>query len=93
MHHYIVADSCIDATIAAYFLKVVHFKYLNLGKSFVAVGIENTEGGYEIRNASFKGSVPENRKSFSWFETAADNAQIVCFEGLLDFLSYGTFFG
>ena len=66
---------------------------MSLGKSFVAVGIENTEGGYEIRNPSFKGTVPENRKSFSWFETAADNTQIVCFEGMLDFLSYGTFFG
>ena len=93
LHHYIVTERGIDVEIATRFLKIVHFKHLPLGKSFVAVGIENTEGGYEIRNASFKGTVPENRKSFSWLGTAADNAQIVCFEGLLDFLSYGTFFG
>ena len=93
LHHYIIAERCIDAKIATRFLKIVHFKHLSLRKSFVAVGVQNTEGGYEIRNASFKGTVPENRKSFSWFETATDNTQIVCFEGLLDFLSYGTFFG
>lgn len=93
LHHYIITERGIDAKIAVRFLKIVHFRHLALGKSFVAVGIENTEGGYEIRNESFKGTVPENRKSFSWFETAADNTQIVCFEGMLDFLSYGTFFG
>ena len=93
LHHYIIAERCIDAKIAEQFLKILFFKHLPTGKSYTAVGIENRVGGYEIRNPFFKGTVPESFKSFSWFQTAMGHEQIVCFEGFMDFLSYGTFFG
>lgn len=93
LHHYIITERCIDAMIAQPFLKTVFFKHLPTGKSYTAVGIKNTEGGYEVRNPFFKGAIPESRKGFSWFPTVSDNERIVCFEGFVDFLSYGTFFG
>ena len=93
LHHYIVTERCIDVIIAQPFLKTVFFKHLPTGKSYTAVGIENREGGCEVRNPFFKGTIPESRKSISWFPTASDNERIVCFEGFMDFLSYGTFFG
>ena len=93
LHHYIITERCIDAKIAQSFLKTVFFKHLSTGKSYTAVGIENREGGYETRNPFFKGTVPESKKSFSWFQTASGNERILCFEGFIDFLSYGTFFG
>lgn len=93
LHHYIITERCIDAKIAARFLKTVFFKHLPTGKSYTAVGIENRVGGFEIRNPFFKGTIPESCKSFSWFQTAPKNDRIICFEGFMDFLSYGTFFG
>ncbi len=93
LHQYIITERCIDVKIATRFLKTVFFKHLPTGKSYTAVGIENRVGGYEIRNPFFKGTVPESGKNFSWFQTAPKNERIICFEGFMDFLSYGTFFG
>ena len=93
LHRYIITERCIDVKIANSYLKTVFFKHIPTDKSFIAVGIENEKKGYEVRNPFFKGTIPENLKSFSWFQTAIGNERVVCFEGLMDFLSYGTFFG
>ena len=90
---YITQERCIDTVLTRQFLKEIHFSNAQTGKRYFAAGIENTEGGYEIRNPFFKGTVPEATKSISFVKTAEQNNKIVCFEGMLDFLSYGSLFG
>lgn len=91
---YIINERGIDAAIATQFLKEIHFDNAHTGKHYFAAGIENTEGGYEVRNPFFKGTVPEKTKSIALLKTVAEgNKKVICFEGMLDFLSYTTLFG
>ena len=90
---YIISNRGIDQEIAKQFLKEIHFVNNQSCKHYFAAGLENTEGGYEIRNPFFKSTVPETSKSISFVKMGEDNEEIVCFEGFLDFLSYGTLFG
>lgn len=55
-------------------------------KNYYAIGFKNNAGGYEIRNAFFKGS------SSPKYVTHVDNKaeKITVFEGFFDFLSYQT---
>ena len=46
----------ITQQVASQYCKEVH--YQNHGKSYYAVGFSNRSGGYEIRNAYFKGCIP-----------------------------------
>ena len=55
LHHYIVTERCIDVKTISPFLKTVFFKHLPTGKSFVAAGIENTEGGMKFAIHFLKG--------------------------------------
>lgn len=90
---YFTQERGIDAAITSQFLKEIHFSNVQTGKHYFAAGLENTEGGYEIRNPFFKGTVPETTKSISLVKSAEQNNKVICFEGMLDFLSYGTLFG
>ena len=49
-----LAKRGIDATLAAPFIKQVHFK--GKGKDYFAIGFENDARGFELRNPYFKGS-------------------------------------
>ena len=90
---YILSKRGIDRDIADQFLKNIHFINTQNGETYTAVGFQNSEGGFEIRNPFFKSTVPETTKSLSFVSTNADNKKIICFEGFMDFLSYGTLFG
>ncbi len=64
-------------------MKEVDFEFR--GKRFFAIGFENKSGGFELRNALFKGSSsPKDITQISF-----PNAQIVAvFGGFFSFLSY-----
>ena len=53
------------------------------GKSYYAIGFENSAHGYELRNAFFKGSYPPKHIT----HIANSNARCNVFEGFIDFLS------
>ena len=58
--------------------------YYQLGdKNYFAVGFENRSGGYELRNAFFKGS--SSPKDISHIENS--NRSVCVLEGFMDFLS------
>jgi hypothetical protein len=54
------------------------------GKNYFGIGFQNDSGGYEIRNAYFKGS--SSPKDVTTLKTGCD--RIAVFEGFFDFLSY-----
>lgn len=72
----------ISETIAAKYCKEIH--YTNRGKRYYAIGFGNRCGGYEIRNAYFKGCI--SPKDISVIEHGDDDCHV--FEGFIDFLSY-----
>ena len=68
--------------VASQYCKEVH--YQNRDKSYFAVGFPNRSGGYEIRNAYFKGCIPP--KDISVISKSCKDCHV--FEGFIDFLSY-----
>lgn len=72
----------INLAVANTFCKEVSFTVNE--KSYRAIGFKNNAGGYEIRNAFFKGS------SSPKYVTHLDNEaqKLAVFEGFFDFLSY-----
>lgn len=77
-------ERCVDPAIAAEYCREV--RYAVGDKTYFAIGFRNDAGGWELRNALFKGSsTPKNI-------TTIDNGNdtIMVFEGFMDFLSYLT---
>lgn len=72
----------ITQQVASQYCKEVH--YQNRDKSYFAVGFSNHSGGYEIRNAYFKGCIPP--KDISIISKSYKDCHV--FEGFIDFLSY-----
>src|SRR5664280_2830063 len=56
-------------------------------KKYFAIGFKNNAGGYELRNANFKGS--SSPKDITFFETSQAK-EVAVFEGFFSFLSYQT---
>ena len=54
----------IPQTAAKKYLKEVYVHNKNSGKSFFALGLSNENGGYELRNGKFKGSLSPKGISF-----------------------------
>lgn len=77
----------ITQKVASQYCKEVH--YQNHGKNYFAVGFPNRSGGYEIRNAYFKGCISPKDISF----ISQDNNACHVFEGFIDFLSYVVLYG
>jgi len=75
----------IPLTIANHFCREVDF--LLYGKKITAIGFKNSTGGYELRNAHFKGS--SSPKEVTLFGKDFSKS-ILLFEGFFDFLSYQT---
>jgi len=73
----------IDLTSARWYCREVDFSIKD--KAYTAIGFENRSGGYELRNAWFKGSSsPKDITIINRHE----NVQAVCLvEGFIDFLS------
>ncbi len=89
----------IDVDIAKIYCTQVTFELY--GKQYLAIGFENNSGGFELRNAGFKGS--SSPKDFCFFRGHSDKIllntaedfpmvakDILVFEGFTDFLSYQT---
>ncbi|MDH7462173.1 CHC2 zinc finger domain-containing protein [Chitinophagaceae bacterium 26-R-25] len=74
----------IDLDIAVEFCKEIEFTVRN--KKQVAIGFANDKGGYELRNAYFKGS--SSPKTSSFFDNG--KTVVTVFEGFFNFLSYLT---
>ncbi|SEB07072.1 Toprim-like [Chitinophaga terrae (ex Kim and Jung 2007)] len=74
----------ISSDVAARFLQEVTFT-LN-GKTFYSLGWINNAGGYELRNAFFKGSTAPKDALF----ICGSSKRLAVFEGMFDFLSYAT---
>ena len=72
----------IDFAIAIRYCKQVVFEIEN--KSIKALGFANDQGGYELRNASFKGS--SSPKAPTTFTSHSETLHV--FEGFFDFLSH-----
>ena len=68
--------------VVSQYCKEVH--YQNRDKSYFAVGFPNRSGGYEIRNAYFKGCI--SPKDISVIYKGDKDCHV--FEGFIDFLSY-----
>lgn len=76
-----LANRCIPADIAQRYC--VQVDYRLHGKSYYAIGFENSAHGFELRNAFFKGSYPPKHIT----HIANGNARCNVFEGFIDFLS------
>jgi hypothetical protein len=79
--HY-CSSRCIDPKIAKAYCGQAY--YSNNRKRYFAICFKNCEGGYELRNAYFKGS--SSPKAITLIENGKSN--LVVFEGFFDFLSY-----
>jgi hypothetical protein len=69
--------------LAEKFCKEVHYELYD--KKYFAIGFKNNAGGYELRNAHFKGS--SSPKDITFFE-AHRAKEVAVFEGFFSFLSY-----
>lgn len=82
-----LAKRGITQQVASQYCKEIH--YLSHGKRYFAVGFPNRSGGYEIRNAYFKGCI--SPKDISVISKGNNVCHV--FEGFVDFLSYAVLHG
>ena len=80
--NYLSKQRCIDLDIAKYYCSEVHYSIAS--KPYFAIGFKNDAGGWELRNAWFKGS--STPKSITTIDNNSD--AVMVFEGFIDFLSY-----
>jgi hypothetical protein len=80
--HYLQRERAIPIDLARLYLKELEYRVGE--RQYTALGFANRAGGYELRNAVFKGSI--GKKDLSVFENPARN-DLVAFEGAYDFLS------
>lgn len=67
-------------------LKEIHVQNKNTQKRFFALGFENEEGGFELRNPFFKGCI--RPKAIGFIRgTNPDKKAVHLFEGFMDYLS------
>lgn len=76
----------INESVAKQYCREISF--LMNGKSYVAIGFRNDQGGVELRNKWFKGSVAP--KAITRIENGSKTLSV--FEGFFDFLSHQTIF-
>lgn len=77
----------IDTDIAKSECKELHFTHN--GKPYFAIGFENVEGGYEVRNPFFKGCIsPKDVSHIRHHGERRDSCYL--FEGFMDYLSFLT---
>lgn len=83
--HYLEARG-IPLTIADRVLKEVRFKNIQTGKNMFALGLQNEDDGYEVRNSLFKGCIGSKDITFlRGKEPKPDSLNV--FEGFMDYLS------
>src|ERR1019366_5267150 len=72
--------------IAEKYCHEVHFELY--GRSYFAIGFKNNSGGYELRNAHFKGS--SSPKNITFIQESPEQKEVTVFEGFFSFLSFVT---
>lgn len=81
-----VRERGITASIAKKYLREIDFLHSVSNRTFKALGLRNDDGGFELRNRAFKGSV--NAKDMTFIRGAGSSGQVVhVFEGMFDHLS------
>ena len=78
----------IDADISRMYCKEVHYELR--GRHYFALAFGNISGGYEVRNAYYKGCL--NNKDISLIRHLTEETQenVCVFEGFMDYLSFLT---
>ncbi|MEJ7659598.1 MAG: toprim domain-containing protein [Hymenobacter sp.] len=76
----------IPLSLAQQHLKQVYAKNLQTGRSILALGLRNEEGGYELRNPFLKSSISPKTITFIRGPVPKPDS-IHVFEGMMDFLS------
>lgn len=84
-----ISSRSIDIQLAKEFCQEAHYTISN-GKSFYSIAFANEQGGYELRNALWKGGT--SPKSISILRKDNDTPWVV-FEGFMDMLSFATLCG
>ncbi len=77
---------CIDLEVAQKYCREVH--YTMNEKSYYAIGFQSDGGGWELRNAYFKGGT--SPKAPTTLNNGSD--ECIIFEGFMDFLAYMTMY-
>lgn len=80
------ASRGISLTLARKYMREIHVLNKRTGKTIQALGLENVNGGYELRNNLFKGSLAPKTISFFRGSTLMPNVLHV-FEGGFDYMS------
>ena len=90
MVDYLSSVRGISIDIARTFVREVYFKREGSQKNLFAVGFRNDEGGYETRNALYKGNI--GGKAITTLKGVEATGRVAVFEGFMDFLSVLTHF-
>ena len=78
----------IDADIGRMFCKEVHYELHQ--RRYFALAFGNISGGYEVRNAYYKGCIKNKDISLVGHLRGEIQSHVCVFEGFMDFLSYLT---
>lgn len=82
-----LAQRGIPLDIASKYLQQVSIHNRQTNKIFLALGLQNEEEGYEVRNSFFKGCVGTKYITFIRGNADISEASIHLFEGFMDYLS------
>lgn len=74
----------IPISIADQYSREVYYTFPENTRDYFAIGFKNNQGGWELRNSYFKGSIAPKSPTFLSF----NNSVICVFEGFVDFLSF-----
>ena len=86
LENYLVRERAIPLELAKRYLSTVYYSVK--GRVYYAIGFKNDKGGFELRNAHFKGCFPP--KAITTFDRGTPTCNL--FEGFMDFLSYLTLY-
>lgn len=78
----------IDADIGRMFCKEIHYELRD--RHYFALAFGNVSGGYEMRNAYYKGCIKNKDISLIGHQCGEIQERVCVFEGFMDFLSYLT---
>lgn len=78
----------IDADIGRMFCKEIHYELRD--QHYFALAFSNVSGGYEMRNAYYKGCIKNKDISLIGHQCGEIQKSVCVFEGFMDFLSYLT---
>lgn len=90
-HHALLSylhSRMIDADIGRMFCKEVHYELHQ--RRYFALAFGNISGGYEVRNAYYKGCIKNKDISLVGHLRGEIQSHVCVFEGFMDFLSYLT---